>query len=148
MENYNNPIKFELSDGFIEVLNNTLFIHDRAKKDRLVFLFMCIIFFLFGSVSIYKWTQNEDNVQLAFGLISIILNLILLWKWIKEFKYIGNEILLTDISYLKQVNLKLDDTKVGLISIKGKKYRRIKMHHNDLKEFSDFLRTTNIKIKA
>lgn len=144
MINSNNQVTFRLSDGFIEIVNNTLIIHDRTKKDRL-FIFFPIIVLLQGIVHIYKWTQEDDNFQLVFGLILIILNLMLLWKWKRELMFIDNKISLHEISLFKSQNIILSDIKVGLILTKDKKYRRIKMDQKDLKEFSDYVGTRNIE---
>ena len=146
MTKNNNPVTFGLSDGFIELVNETLIIHDRAKKDRLLLLFTSIIFLLSAFSHIYKWTQDNDKLQLAFGLILLILNLLIIWKWKREFIYVDNKIYINDITYFKLVNIKFDDTKVGLIKIKGKAYRRIKMNQTDIQEFSDYLKTRNIEV--
>ena len=59
---------------------------------------------------------------------------------------IDNKLYINDITYFKLVNIKFDDAKVGLIKIKDKAYRRIKMNQTDLQDFSDYLKTRNIEV--
>lgn len=144
----NNPsVSFGLSDGYIEISNDTLIINDNAKQDRLLLLLTSITSIALSLTIIYKWNKHNDRYYFLTGIILLIINLGLIWKWTKEFMFIDNKIPLNDISYLKQVNIKFSNTKVGLLRIKGRKYRRVKMDLNELMKLSEYLAKRNIQIK-
>ena len=80
MTTNNQPIRFGLSDGFIEVANEILVINDKAKKDRILLLITTILSLTLSLSILYKWTQNNDKYYILIGLILLITNLGLLWK--------------------------------------------------------------------
>lgn len=80
----NQHIKFELSDGFIEVYPEMLFITDKAKKDRLLLLITIITSILLALLLVYKWLKTGDTYYSVVGIIILILNLRLFWKWYKN----------------------------------------------------------------
>lgn len=145
--NNNQSVSFGLSDGYIEISNDTLIINDNAKQDRLLLLLTSITSIALSLTIIYKWNKHNDRYYFLTGIILLIINLGLIWKWTKEFMFIDNKIPLNDISYLKQVNIKFSNTKVGLLRIKGRKYRRVKMDLNELMKLSEYLAKRNIQIK-
>ena len=139
-------VKFNLSDGFIEIKEDNLVIHDKAKKDKLLFLLSTLGTILLSLSMIYKWTKTDDKYYLIIGLILLIPNLALLWKWYKEFTFIKNSIELRDIIYFKLVNIKFSDNKVGLFKTNEKTFRRVKISQNDIGLLSDYLASKQIKI--
>ena len=146
MTTNNQPIRFGLSDGFIEVANEILVINDKAKKDRILLLITTILSLTLSLSILYKWTQNNDKYYILIGLILLITNLGLLWKWHKEFRFIENQIPLSDIAYFKLVNIKLSDTKVGLIRTKKETFRRVKMKSYELNLFRNYMETKSINV--
>lgn len=139
-------VTFNLSDGFIEIKEDNLVIHDKAKKDKLLFLLSTLGTILLSLSMIYKWTKTDDKYYLIIGLILLIPNLALLWKWYKEFTFIKNSIELRDIIYFKLVNIKFSDNKVGLFKTKERAFRRVKISQNEIDLLSDYLASKQIKI--
>lgn len=139
-------VKFDLLDGSIELINDELIIKDKAKKDRLLLLITTISNFALSLSILYKWTQSNDRYHLVIGFLLLISSLGLLWKWYKEFNFIENQIQLNDIDYFKLVNVKLSDTKVGLIRTRNKSFRRVKMNSTELDLFRKYIETKSIKI--
>ncbi len=139
-------VTFKLSDGFIEIKENNLVIHDKAKKDKLLLLLSTLLTILLSLSIIYKWTKTEDKYYFIIGLILLTPNLALLWKWYKEFTFIKNSIEFSDIIYFKLVNIKFSGIKVGLFKTKEKEFRRIKINQNDFDLLSYYLASKQIKI--
>jgi len=146
MTTNNQNIKFELSDGFIELCSERLIITDKAKKDRLLLLIATITSILLALSLIYKWTTTRDTYYSVIAIIILIPNLGLLWKWYKEFRFIESNIKLCDIVNFKLVNIKLSDIKVCLIKTKFNKVRRFKMKPNEIEQFRRFIEAQNIQI--
>jgi hypothetical protein len=138
-------VKFQLSDGSIEFTNEKLIILDNAKRDRLLLLFTTISTLILSLSLLFKWTQTNDRYYMVIGVILLIPNIGLLYKWFKEFTYIENQIQYTDIDYFKLVNIKLGATKVLLIRTRTKKFRRIKIYSNNLDLFIKYIEGMNMK---
>jgi hypothetical protein len=142
----NQNITFALSDGIMEISSDNLIIKDKAKKDRLLLLITSITGILLSLILIYKWTRMGDSYYLVTGCILLVPNIGLLWKWYNEFRFVENIIKLSDIAKFKMINIKLSDTKVGLIQTKNNKVRRIKIEYKDLVELSKFIEVNNIEV--
>lgn len=144
MANSNHSITYQLSDGLIEMKGETITIHDKAKKDRLLLFLTSVTSIVLSLSLIFKWAKNDDRFYLIIGLILLVPNLGLLWKWFREFTFIEDNISFSDISHFKIVDIKFSDTKVGLIILKNKTIRRVKMNTKDLQLLSEYLTTKNI----
>jgi len=144
MANSNQSITYQLSDGLIEMKGETITIHDKAKKDRLLLFLTSVTSIVLSLSLIFKWAKNDDRFYLIIGLILLVPNLGLLWKWFREFTFIEDNISFSDISHFKIVDIKFSDTKVGLIILKNKTIRRVKMNTKDLQLLSEYLTTKNI----
>jgi hypothetical protein len=144
MANSNQSITYQLSDGLIEMKGETITIHDKAKKDRLLLFLTSVTSIVLSLSLIFKWAKNDDRFYLIIGLILLVPNLGLLWKWFREFTFIEDNISFSDISHFKIVDIKFSDTKVGLIILKNKTIRRVKMNTKDLQLLREYLTTKNI----
>jgi len=145
MTTSNQNITFSLSDGIIEISDEKLIITDKAKNDRLLLLVTSMINIMLSLSIIHKWFIARETFYLVVGSILLIPNIGLLWKWYKEFRFVENNIEITDILKFQIVNIKLSGTKVGLIQLKNLKVRRVKMEYSDLVAFSDFIDTIKAK---
>ena len=66
----------------ITLLEDRLSVEDGVKKNRMVWILAACSWTIYALLSIWKYTKTQENFHLWFGIISGILWLVVLHRWL------------------------------------------------------------------